>query len=180
MDRRKLRKSNNKRNDNKSHLILSEEEGRKAESNPEDEIRCDSNKIFQTITPVSVMSGREPGDRSAMIQAYQAVIRKNIEYDSLMTFPEVDHELAQEIYELIVETVLCLGKDIVISSNRYLAEVVRSRFLKLNYMHIRYVMECLEKNTTKVKNIRKYLLVALFNAPATMDGYYRAEVQHDL
>ena len=115
-----------------------------------------------------------------MIQAYQAVIRKNIEYDSLMTFPEVDHELAQEIYELIVETVLCLGKDIVISSNRYPTEVVRSRLLKLNYMHIRDVMECLEKNTTKVKNIRKYLLAALFNAPATMDGYYRAEVQHDL
>lgn len=108
------------------------------------------------------------------------MIRKNIEYDSLMTFPEVDHELAQEIYELIVETVLCLGKDIVISSNRYPTEVVRSRLLKLNYMHIRYVMECLEKNTTKVKNIRKYLLAALFNAPATMDGYYRAEVQHDL
>lgn len=56
----KTNKSNNKRNDNKSHLILSEEEGRKAETNPEDEIRCDSNKIFQTITPVFVMSGREP------------------------------------------------------------------------------------------------------------------------
>ena len=68
----------------------------------------------------------------------------------------------------------------MISSNRYPTEVVRSRFLKLNYMHIRYVMECLEKNTTKVKNIRKYLLAALFNAPTTMDGYYRAEVQHDL
>ena len=68
----------------------------------------------------------------------------------------------------------------MIFSNRYPAEVVRSRFLKLNYMHIRYVMECLEKNTIKVKNIQKYLLAALFNAPTTMDGYYRAEVQHDL
>ena len=173
-------KSNTKRNDHKSHLILSEEEERKAESDPKDEIRCDSDKLFQTITPVSVMSGREPGDRSAMIQAYQAVIRKNIEYDNLMTFPEVDHELAREIYELIVETVLCLGKDIVISSNRYPAEVVKTRFLKINYMHVRYVMECLEKNTTNVKNIRKYLLAALINAPATMEGYYRAEVLYDL
>ena len=83
------------------------------------------------------MPYREPRDRSAMIQAYQELIRKNIDYDNLMTFPEVDHELAHEIYELIVETVLCLGEEIVISSNRYPTEVVRSCFLKLNYMHIR-------------------------------------------
>ena len=175
----KTNKSNNNRNNNKSHLILSEAEKRKEKYDLKDEIRCDGDILFQT-TPATVMPSREPGDRAAIMQAYQALIRKNIEYDNLMTFSEVDHELAREIYELIVETVLCLGKDIVISSNRYPVEVVRSRFLKLNYMHIRYVMECLEKNTTKVKNIRKYLLAALFNAPATMEGYYRAEVQHDL
>ena len=175
----KTNKSNNNRNNNKYHLILSEVEERKEKYDLKDEIRCDGDKLFQT-TPATVPSSREPGDRSAIMKAYKALIRKNIEYDNLMTFPEVDHELAREIYELIVETVLCLGKDIVISSNRYPAEVVRSRFLKLNYMHVRYVMECLEKNTAKVKNIRKYLLAALFNAPATMEGYYRAEVQHDL
>ena len=97
-----------------------------------------------------------------------------------MSFPDVAHNLVWEIYELIVETVLCLGDEIVIASNRYPTEVVKSRFLKLNYMHIRYVMECLEKNTTKVKNIRKYLLAALFNAPATMEGYYKSEVNHSL
>ena len=118
-------------------------------------------------------------DKRSVIQAYQELIKRNIEYDSLINMPEVDHELVQEIYELILETVLCLGDEIVIASNRYPAEIVRSRFLKLKYMHIRYVMECLEKNTTKVKNIRKYLLATLFNAPATMDGYYWAEVNHD-
>lgn len=68
----------------------------------------------------------------------------------------------------------------MIASSRYPADLVRSRFLKLRYDHIIYVMDCLEKNTGKVRNIRKYLLAALFNAPATMDGYYRAEVRHDM
>ena len=173
-------KSNNNRNDNKSHLIISPENRKEQKCSMVDEIRSDCDKDTHLPIQVPDMLQRDPRDRTAMIQAYQTLIRKNIDYDSLMNFPDVDHELAQEIYELIVETVLCLGKEIVISSNRYPKEIVRSRFLKLNYMHIRYVMECMEKNTTKVKNIRKYLLAALFNAPATMDGYYRAEVQHDL
>ena len=173
-------KSNNNSNYNKSHLILSLEDWKEQKSKPVDEIRSDNDKEAQLLTPELVIPYGGPRDQSAMIPAYQALIRKNIDYDSLMTFPEVDHELVQEIYELIVETVLCLGKEILISSNRYPTEVVRSRFLKLTYMHIRYVMECLEKNTTKVKDIRKYLLASLFNAPATMDGYYRAEVKHDL
>ena len=174
------KKSKNNSNDNKSHLILSLEDWKELKGKPVDEIRFDNDKDPQLLTQASVTPHVKPRDRSAMIQAYQSLIRSNIDYDSLMAFPEVDHELAQEIYELIVETVLCLGKEIVISSNRYPIEIVRSRFLKLNYMHIRYVMDCFEKNTTKVKNIRKYLLASLFNAPATMDGYYRAEVQHDV
>ena len=58
--------------------------------------------------------------------------------------------------------------------------MVKSKFLKLNYMHIDYVISCMKKNTTKVKNIKKYLLAALFNAPSTIDGYYQAEVNADI
>ena len=54
------------------------------------------------------------------------------------------------------------------------------KFLKLNNSHIEYVMDCFKGNTSKVKNIKKYLLAALFNAPSTMDSYYRAEVNHDM
>ena len=56
----------------------------------------------------------------------------------------------------------------------------KSKFMKLNYCYIEYVIDCLHKNTTKVQNIKKYLLAALFNAPTTMDGYYTAEVNHDM
>lgn len=56
----------------------------------------------------------------------------------------------------------------------------KTLLLSLNDSHIRYVLECLEKNTTKIRNIKKYLLTALYNAPNTIDSYYRAEVNHDL
>ncbi len=59
-------------------------------------------------------------------------------------------------------------------------EIVKSRFLKINSGHLEYVFDCIDKNTTKVGNIKAYLLAALYNAPATMDSYYRAEVNHDL
>ena len=67
-----------------------------------------------------------------------------------------------------------------IASNLYPAEIVRSKFLKLGHEHIEYVLDCLDTNTTKVRNIKKYLLAVLFNAPSTMNGYYLAEVNHDM
>ncbi|HCE79129.1 MAG TPA: hypothetical protein DEP61_10140 [Lachnospiraceae bacterium] len=170
-------KSNNKYN-NKSYHILSRDRNALYQEDRNGEIRYDMDIIDQRTNGTSERI-TDTQDKRSVIQAYQELIKRNIEYDSLINMPEVDHELVQEIYELILETVLCLGDEIVIASNRYPAEIVRSRFLKLKYMHIRYVMECLEKNTTKVKNIRKYLLATLFNAPATMDGYYWAEVNHD-
>ena len=90
-----------------------------------------------------------------------------------------DQELLDGICDLILETVLCKNTDIVIASNSYPAELVKSKLLKLNGMHIEYAMDCLEKNTTKVRNIRKYMLAVLFNAPSTAGGYYQAEVNHD-
>jgi hypothetical protein len=93
---------------------------------------------------------------------------------------DAQRELIQQICDMIVEVVLSRSKEILVASCRYPAELVRSRFLKLNYDHILYVLDCLERTTTKVKNIRKYLMAALFNAPVTIDGYYRAEVKHDV
>jgi phage protein len=66
-----------------------------------------------------------------------------------------------------------------VASNKYPAELVRSKFLKLTSSHIEYAMGCMKSNTTKVHNIKKYLLATLFNAPSTISGYYQAEVNHD-
>ena len=81
---------------------------------------------------------------------------------------------------LIVETVMCKNDKILIASNWYPASLVKKKFLMLTYSHIEYVLHCMSGNTTKVKNIKKYLLAALFNAPSTMNGYYQAEVNHDM
>lgn len=119
-------------------------------------------------------------DVQDMLSAYQELIKENIDFDSLIMSHKYDEPLIRGIYELILETVLCGNEKILIASNWYPAELVRSKFLKLNYSHIEYVLDCFKKNTSKVKNIKKYMLAALFNAPTTIDGYYKAEVNHDM
>ena len=117
---------------------------------------------------------------AARAKIYEQIIRENICYDDLLISHAEDRELIDGITDLILETVVGTRDEILIASSCYPADVVRSRFLKLNYSHIEYVLHCLRQNTTKVKNIRKYLLATLFNAPSTMDGYYQAEVNHDM
>ncbi len=111
---------------------------------------------------------------------YEDVIANNIDLDILIARNPHEKELLNGIYDLILETVLCANETVVIASNRYPTSFVRGKFLKLKSDHIEYVMECFKGNTTKVKNIKKYLLAALFNAPTTISGYYTAEVNHDL
>ena len=113
------------------------------------------------------------------MNAYAEIIRENIDLDALLERYPFDREMVNGIYDLILETVLSKGDTVLVSSNTYPTQLVKGKFLKLNYSHIEYVMDCMKKNTTKVQNIKKYLLAALFNAPSTMDGYFQAEVNHD-
>ncbi len=119
-------------------------------------------------------------DDDAIIKAYEELIRDNIEFDSLLISHPYDREMIEGIVDLILETIVSKSDPILIASERYPASLVKSKLLKLNYMHIEYVLDCFKGNTTKVKNIKKYLLAALFNASTTMDGYYKAEVNHDM
>lgn len=112
--------------------------------------------------------------------AYSKLIKENIDMESLVQRYPYEQKDVQEIYELILETVVGKGGSMTISGQQYPRELVRSRFLKLNMSHVEYVMECLRKNTTKIYNIKAYLLAALFNAGTTMLNYYRAEVNHDM
>lgn len=114
------------------------------------------------------------------MEAYTEIIKENIELDILLERYPYDRELLIGIFDLILETVLCKNKSIIVASSEYPAELVRSKFLKLNMFHVEYAMDCMRKNTSKIHNIKKYLLAALFNAPSTISGYYQAEVNHDL
>ena len=128
-----------------------------------------------------IVSTDEMGcDTYSQMNAYAELIRENLAIDILIEREPVDKELLEGIYELVLETVLTTSPEIVIASNRYPAELVKSKFLKLHSGHIEYVVDSLKGNTTKVRNIKKYLLAALFNAPSTISGYYQAEVNHDM
>lgn len=111
---------------------------------------------------------------------YSKIIKENLDWDILYGNYPYDKELLEGIYDLILETVLCKNGTVFIARNEYPVQLVKSKFLKLNCSHIEYVIGCMEKNTSKVRNIKKYLLAALFNAPTTISGYYQAEVNHDM
>ena len=113
-------------------------------------------------------------------ERYRDLILENIDYDVLASDPHVDQEQLDEIVDLVQETVCSTRNRIRVAGNDYPAEVVRSKLLKLNSEHIRFVMDCLKQNTTRIRNIRQYLLAALFNAPSTMNSYYAALVAHDM
>ena len=113
-------------------------------------------------------------------ESYRELILENIDYDVLASDPHVDQEQLDEIVDLVKETVCSTRSQIRVAGNDYPAEVVRSKLLKLNSKHIRFVTDCLKQNTTQIRNIRQYLLAALFNAPSTMNSYYTALVAHDM
>ena len=97
-----------------------------------------------------------------------------------MRYSQIDSEELDGIVELLVETVCTARRTIRVAGDDYPAELVKAKLLKLNSSHIEFVMDCMRQNTTKIRNIKKYLLAVLFNAPNTIGSYYTALVAHDM
>ena len=114
------------------------------------------------------------------IENYRELILENIEYDYLCREFSTYREDLDEIVELMVETVCAKRKTTRIAGSDFPHEVVRSRFLKLDSEHIRFVMDGMQKNTTEVRNMKQYLLAVLFNAPTTISNHYTVQVNHDM
>lgn len=115
------------------------------------------------------------------MDTYREIIRKNISYECFQGTRFYRWEEVDEIVELMVEVMMMPDRSSVrIAGIEKPVAIVKNRFMKLNHSHIEYVMECLQKNTSKVGNIKAYLLTALYNSTLTMDHYYRAEVNHDM
>lgn len=111
-------------------------------------------------------------------QNYREMICRNIDYECLKE--HYSEESLQGIVDIMLDAV-CSKKDyLVVSGEKLPQAVVCSRLLKLRYTHIEYVLDAMSKNTTKVRCIKSYLLTALYNSTATIEHYYRAEVNHDL
>ena len=141
-----------------------------------------SNTKISSPIPSSPPAPRERIGQDGMRkrESYRALILENIEYDVLSQNVQLDKDRLDELVELMVDTVCSNREMIRVAGDDYPAEVVRSRFLKLNTSHIEYVLDRMRENTTYVRNIKKYLLAALYNAPVTMDSYYTSLVSHDL
>ena len=108
------------------------------------------------------------------INKYRDLIKSNIEYDIMCS--RYGANTINELVDLMTETV-CTTKDTVrVAGNDYPAELVKSKFLKLDSTHVEFVLDYMRENTSKVKNIRQYLLTVLFNAPSTIESYYSSRV----
>lgn len=123
------------------------------------------------------LSNQSMIDQREMEQC-KARVQCRIDYDALLEDSTLNAAQLDEIVALMTET-LCSNKPIIsVAGEEYPADVVKSRLASLTSDHIEYVMLCLKKTTTPVRNIRKYLLTALFNAPVTMESYFTAAYNH--
>lgn len=114
------------------------------------------------------------------VETYRQIIKENIDYDVLSVNLNRDAAMLDEIVDLMTETVCTQKSNLVIAGDTYPAAIVKSKLLKLTSEHIEYVIDCMRENTTDIRNIKKYLLAALFNAPSTIDSYYTTKVHHDM
>ena len=111
---------------------------------------------------------------------YEKYFMEQLNIEALKQDYPYDREMIDGIMDLILDVVCSKRKIICIAGDVKSVNVVKGRFMKLNMEHIRYVMNCMQENTTKIRSIKQYMLAALYNAPATIDSYYRAEVNHDM
>lgn len=149
-----------------------------------DGLNTDSIPILSPPSPLEDEAAEPPErKRKEMGEAYRVyeeIIKDNISYDILKTDLPYDGDRLDEIVDLILETVCTRRKTIRVAGDDYPAELVKAKMMKLDSEHIRFVLDCLNRNTTEIRNIKQYLRAALFNAPSTIGNYYSSLVAHDM
>ena len=111
------------------------------------------------------------------METYMNIVKENIEYDVLVNDCDIgEREYIDEIVNVLAETVGVEREKVSIGRVEYPYGLVRGRLLKLDMMHVRYVLECLKRTTKVIRNIKAYMLTCLFNAPVTMNSYYRSRI----
>ena len=140
---------------------------------------------FHSLNPSPLEDAAQPPERKRTeatdaYSVYEEIIKDNIEYDYLIQDRHLDRDRIEEILALILETVCTKRRTIRIAGDDHPAELVKAKFMKLNGEHIRFVLDCMQENTTKIRNIKQYMKAALFNAPSTIGSYYTSLVSHDM
>ena len=113
----------------------------------------------------------------AAVEELRETVRQNICYDYIVT--PTNREQLDEMVELMVETLSTQKEMIKIAGDMYPAELVKERLRAINSSHVEYIFACLKQNVSHIRNIKGYLLAALFNAPATISSYYDALIRHN-
>ena len=105
---------------------------------------------------------------------------QSLEVELLLRLCPDDEDIIYQIVDLLVDTCATKRKMLRVAGDDRPAEVVRSRFMKLNADHIKFVLKCLAENSSPIRNMKQYLLASLYNAPTTMQLYYQNQANHDL
>lgn len=147
-----------------------------SESNP---TNTDKKKTDMNQTDLSFLPGRESKRNDAYAQ-YEDYFREELEIPILIQGNPREKETLEGILDLLAETCSSKRKTIRIAGDDKPIEIVKNRLMKLNSLHIQYVLDCLKENTTYVRDMKQYLLTTLFNAPVTIDSYYQARVNYDM
>ena len=146
-----------------------------------DRANTDSIPSFREPIPAEPSeANRSEGVSEREYEDYRELICQNIDYDILVAQNPLDVDSIDEIVELMLEVICARRKFTRVAGTDFPHKVVRSRFLKLNSEHIQFVLSCMKENTTRVRNIKQYLLTVLYNAPTTISNYYTALVNHDM
>lgn len=155
----------------------------KSQSNNTDINKTENNETESSsiLSNLICLEKEKTIDEIEQRNTYREIIRENISYECFRNDTPHAREEVDELVELMVEVMVMpdQGK-IRIAGEDKLVSLVKSQFMKLTHAHIEYVCLCLNKNTTKVGNIKSYLLTALYNSVLTINHYYQAEVNHDL
>ena len=125
-----------------------------------------------------ILSGRDE-DKDGR-SGYHEYLMVKLDMAALYERYPYDKETLDAILNLVLDVICSKRKTIRIAGDDKPVSVVKAQFLKLNLFHIEYVMECLKRNSAKVRNMKQYLLATIYNAPITMQSFYRAWVNSDM
>lgn len=147
-------------------------DNRKSETNKTEKNNTESNKT----NPILSGADKDMDERTS----YRNYLNSQLDMEIMYERYPYDWETLDAIMDLMLDVVCSKRRTIRIAGDDKPVNVVKSQFLKINSMHLEYVMDCMKKNPAKVRNIKQYLLAAIYNAPLTMQSYYQAWVNNDM
>lgn len=147
-------------------------DNRKSETNKTEKNNTESNKT----NPILSGADKDMDERAS----YRNYLNSQLDMEIMYERYPYDRETLDAIMDLMLDVVCSKRRTIRIAGDDKPVNVVKSQFLKINSMHLEYVMDCMKKNPAKVRNIKQYLLAAIYNAPLTMQSYYQAWLNNDM